>query len=245
MKHLKDYKWFWVTFLIWFFLGCLGAWALIFSPAPLNQRIISEFTVQINGAIGKNTISRVSGSMNLALERITRDLEEKGWENISGRVNLAPLLLNTAPEYRNILNRLIQLRLFQNRENYKFLGCLDEANQQETYQWISEIPKTAFDSLKPGQSGFPMIPPSTALNVSWIKSKKMESLSWTTKNDPAFQGNFPRFYSAQGFSGKLTSSSNDFRERVYILRRGTDRIVAVLTGENGKFVTSLVKLKGN
>ncbi len=120
------------------------------------------------------------------------------------------------------------------------LGLLSDFNDNQTYEWIAEIPQKALKSPKPSEMDFPFKPPSPALDIMDVKSGKIEICRWSlmSSKDPNLQ--FSETYAAQGFSGRLWSKQNG--ESVYILQRGTLRLLAVVEADHEKILISVVKL---
>ena len=237
MRHIANYKWFWITIGAWCFIATVGAWALIYSPFQLDTRLISEFSTEINKSINKNQIYLISSPMGLSLETVTEKWEAKGWKNMSGRINLAAALLNMPKEYYQYFNQLVQIRAFESEDSFRILGLLTAGNGGETYQWVSEIPKKSLESQDPSNVDFPLKPPPESLNALTVKTKDMETSIWSLDSKLNVVEMFSRAYSAQGFSGRLLSKKND--ESFFILRKGSIKLLA-LVSDNGKKSTILL-----
>lgn len=238
MTH--QYKWFWITFCGWCFTAAVGAWALIFSPFHLNSKKISEFSSEVNGTVGINQILVCASPLPESLRATTQQWQSEGWKCTTGTLNLAPLLLKSSKENWAGLDSLAQLRIFQKGDSYRLLGLLSDFNDNQTYEWIAEVPKKALKSLKPSEVDFPLKPPSTALDIRTVKSKKIETCMWSLRSPKKPDAQFMDTYASQGFSGRLWSKQN--RESIYILRRGTLRLLAVVEAGNKKSSISVVKL---
>jgi hypothetical protein len=237
---MKNHKWFWMTFGAWCFIATMGAWALIFSPFHLNLKKISEFQVKINGYSSKSQVLTTSAPIDRSLNAITRQWESEGWKSLTNNLNFAPILMNIPEKYENLASTLVQLQIFQKNEDYRLLGLLNDVNDNQTYQWIDEVPKKAIKGQDPSKIEFPLKPPQNASNVFTIKSEKVETCSWSLPAGPRIENQFIHTYASQGFNGRIWSRRTG--ESTYILQRGSIKLLAVLDQSGNKNIISLVKL---
>lgn len=237
---MERYKWFWMTFLAWFFLGTLGASAMIFSPFHLDLKEISTFKAKVNGVTDENRILVNSGGIEQNLDALSDQWRKEGWKSVSGNLNLANILLKTPHEYTGALASLVQLRTFENRDSFRLLGLMQDHQNGRTYQWVSEVPKTAI--FPPGQNdiNFPLMPPSTAMDLIHVETGKLELLTWTQPAEGAAEEGFVHLYASQGFSGRLWSMDPD--GSTYLLQMGSTKLLAVIQGGDEEDTISVVKL---
>ncbi len=234
------YKWFWITFCGWCFIATVGAWALIFSPFHISTQKISDFSNKINGATEVNQILVCTSPLRESLKAITQQWQSEGWECTTGTLNLAPVMLKLPKENQSGMDSLAQLRLFQKGGFCRLLGLLGDFNDNQTYEWVAEIPQEAFKSPKPSEMDFPLKPPALASEIMDVKSGKIEICGWSlrpSKNPPL---QFTQTYASQGFSGRLWSEQNG--ESVYFLHRGILRLLAVVETGPKKILISVMKL---
>jgi len=129
-------------------------------------------------------------------------------------LSIANAFLNTPKSYRPYLDRVVQLRLFENRENLRVLGLLNNANDHQTYQWIAEMSKKVLEPQEASSVDFPLEPPASASDIITVKLEKMETCAWSMPHSSDFQA----LYSDQGFSGRILSVRNG--GTVYLLQKG-------------------------
>lgn len=237
---MKNYKWFWMTFGGWCFITTMGAWALIFSPFHLNSKRISEFQVEINGYSALNQVLTSSFPIDRSLKAITGQWESEGWKSITNNFNMAPILMNIPEKYEKLASSLVQLQMFEKNGDYRLLGLLNDMNSNQTYQWINEFPKKAIRGQDPSKVEFPLKPPQTASNVFTIKSEKVKTCSWSVPVSFRIEDQFIHTYALQGFSGRVWSKRTG--ESIYILQRGSVKLLAVLNQSGNKNIISLVQL---
>ncbi len=218
----------------------MGAWALIFAPFHLNSKKISEFQLKINGYPSQNQVLASSAPIDKSLNAITGQWESEGWKSQTNTINLAPILMNIPENYEKLASSLVQLQIFQKNGDYRLLGLFDNSNNNQTYQWIEEVPKKAIQSEDPSKVEFPLKPPQSALNVFTIKSKKIETCGWSFSSSSKIEDQFIHTYASEGFNGKIWSKHTG--ESVYILQRGTIKLLAVLNQSGNRNTISLVKL---
>jgi hypothetical protein len=239
--NMKNYKWFWITFCGWCFITTMGAWALIFSPFHSSSKKISEFQVEINGYQGQNQVLTSSAPIDRSLKELTGQWEGEGWKSLTNNLNLAPILMNIPKNYEKLASSLIQLQIFQKNGDYRLLGLLNDVNSNQTYQWIDEVPKKALQGQDPSKVEFPLKPPQNASNILTVKSEKIETCSWSFLTNSNIEDQFIHTYASQGFSGRTWSKQPG--ESIYILQRGSVKLLATLNQSGGKNIISLVKLK--
>jgi hypothetical protein len=237
---MRRYKWFWMTFFAWCLLGTVGAWALIFSPLYLNSKKISEFTAQVNGSVTTSTILVDSAPISASLEVITKEWQKKGWKYVAGDLNLAPVILNIPKKHSKYLAPLVQLRVFQNKDSYRLLSLWNDLINHQTYQWITEAPQNVFKPQTPSTVVFPFKPPLEAANIVTVKSEKMETLLWTLPSQKDPETTFAHLYTSQGFCGQLWARQSC--GKIYFLRKGPIKLLAIVKQKGMKNTTILVKL---
>lgn len=241
---MLKFKWFWITFLGWCLIGAASAWALIYSPFRFDTKTISEFGAEINGYKAKSQIRVSTSSLGASLNSLSEELEEAGWKCVSRKLNLASILLGNPQNFKKSLDSLVQVQMFQNKDSYRLLGLWCDYNDHQTYQWVTDIPQKALKSQKSSDVDFPLKPPVDAFNVLTIKTEKMEACSWALAASQRPLARFSNIYTSEGFSGRLWSEKPG--EAVYILRRGSVKLLAVIQTETTKNnLISLVKLDKN
>jgi len=236
---MKDQKWFWLTFGTWCFITTVGAWALISSPFHLDSKVISEYPLQFNGTVEKNRISVCASELDQSVVAIRQEWQKEGWTCTTRNFDLFSLLMNPSPADRSLADKLARLLVFQNGANVRLLGLLRNYEDGQTYQWTAEMSQKAFEIKDPSQLDFPLKPPVNALNFFFIKSKKLECCTWSLPLSPDIENQFTTGYVSQGFSGRLWSRKSD--ESVYILKKGSTRLLGVIKRESQNNKISLVK----
>jgi hypothetical protein len=237
---VKNRKWFWLTFGAWCFIASVGAWALIFSPFSWESKEISEFSLQVNGSIETHQIRLGSGSVKGTLDALTYQWEQEGWRCETRDVDLAAFMTNVPLEYEKAMASIVQLRVFKGKDSYRILGLLNDPEKDQTYQWIAEIPKAAVRGQNPSQTDFPLKPPVNAINVFTVKSEKMDASLWSFPRQKNTESQFVDIYVSQGFSGHLWARQS--YDSVYILRKGSIRLLGIVDQGSKKNMISLVKL---
>jgi hypothetical protein len=237
------FKWFWITFSGWCLIAAVSAWALIFSPLSLNSKKVFEFKGEINEQAAESQILVSPAPINFSLDELTAQYQKQGWNCMCKNLNLASILLDAPQEYSQLLNSLVQVRTFKNKETYRLLGLWSDFAHNQTYQWVMDVPQKTFVSPKSSDITFPFRPPSTALNILDIKFEKMEACSWSFPSNKKPNEQFLDAYSSEGFSGRLWS--RDSGQSVYILHRGSVKLLAVVQADGEKNTILVVKVDKN
>lgn len=237
---MTRFKWFWITFSAWCLIATVGAWAVIYSPFRLDSKKVCEFEAQINGKLVKSQILVTSTSLDLSLDGLTSQWQEQGFECVSKNINLASVLLKIPKKYWGALNSLAQIRMFQNNDDYRLLGLWSDPNDHQTYQWITDVPKGILKAQTTSTSSFPFRPPTNASNFMVIKTEKMETLMWCLPSGPKPDQELMNFSASQGFAGRLWSKR--LNESVFLLQKGSLRLIATAEQDGNKNVFSLVKI---
>lgn len=240
MNRLRSYKWFWGTLAVWLFSFTVSAWALIYSTFHLNPQTISKFSCEINGYQTQVEFSSTRGKMDLSMESLTKKWQEKGWVNITTKINLAGVLLGVPKQYQPQLDPLLQIRAFQKAGSLRMLGLWFDGQSNQTYQWVSDMPQEALQAQDPARMDFPLKPPTQAFGLLNIKTKKMSVCLWSVKTVGEPGPFFAQIASAQGFSARSLSGSGD--ETSYLLQKGSTRLIGVAKKEGNKTTISLMAL---
>ncbi len=202
----------------------------------LSSTRITEFSATVNGAVETNQVLVAAAPLDANLETLTKEWKEADWKPLARNFNIVNAFLNTPRTYRPYLDRVVQLRLFQNKDRLRLLGLLNDASGHQTYQWIAEIPKKILDPQDPASVDFALTPPAGASDIINVKMEKMEVCVWSMPRARDFQ----TVYLSQGFSGKTWSDRNE--GSVYVLQKGTVKLMAVVKKNAGQSRISLVKL---
>ena len=234
------YKWFWMTLLFW--TGCgvaVSAWALIFSPHRPDFSEIAAFSGEVNGSRQDHEISVSAVSLEDARVETEGRWRREGWTPVGGPANFASVVLGLKDD--GLLDPTLRVSLFAKEGRYRVLGFLRDPRKNLTYRWVGEIPKETFNAPSPGDPwDFPIAPPRWALHPYFGRLGEFQMATWGFPSDNASQERFLETCRVQGFEGKIFSESGG--EIVYILTRGSVRLIAVLTGGNSVREVSLVWL---
>ena len=239
MIHLIRHKWFYFTFGFWCFISALSAWALIFSPLHMNSNKISEFTAELNGTSISNQILKTPASLENSLSFLSLPWQKEGWVCVSGRINIASILLNIPDFQDDLINPILQLRLFKKNNALRLLGLWTNAQEGQTYTWIAETTQTAVQPLKFSEGSFPLKPPPGAMGIFGVKTEHTEALAWSENPGKNPVESFKKNYLSQGFSGKILSTQKG--ELLYILQKGGLKLFSVVPqNDKNNYVVFLV-----
>lgn len=233
-------KWFWITLFVWCLMGAAGAWALIYSPLHYGSRELCRFAVGFNGAVQDNHIMVHDAPIRPFAKAITRQWERDGWRCASGNLDLAPILLNAPEKVEHLLPDLAQAKVFERGDSIRALLLL-KGTDERTYQWVAEVPKSSLASGMAAATDFPVKPPPGSSNILLLKAKTMETCQWSQSAHADRTDTFGRFYAAQGFSGRLWSKRGS--ESIFLLQRGSVRLLAVLGERDGVTTVALTRIK--
>ncbi|GEM_PF-3421094 len=239
-KIFSQHLWFWSALFGWCFITAVGAWALIFAPFDIRPKKFSEFSVKINGVTEDNQLLVCNAPLRESLESVTDQWQAEGWKCITGILNLAPLLSTMPKSDQETLDRFAQLRCFKKGENFRLLGFLGDSNSNQTYEWICEIPAKTLEEQKPFAIDFPLKPPQNAVHIFTIKAQKVETCIWSLPFSTNPEGRFIDDFTSQGFNGRLWSKQGE--GHVYLLQRGSIRLLASIEMTDKKETISVVKL---
>lgn len=237
---MVKFKWFWMTFVCWCLLGVVGAWALIYSPFSFSSKKVAEFKAEINGETAESQILVSSASLGSSLDALNEKWRNEGWNRVSENLNLASVLLDMPKKYTGVLDSIVQVQMFQNKDSCRLLGLWNDFNDNQTYEWVTDVPQKAIKSPKPSEVDFPLKPPAGAINVLTVKSRKTEICSWSLASPKESPTQFTNIFALEGFSSRLWSTQPG--EWVYILQRSSTKLLAVVQMEGEKKSISLVKL---
>ena len=235
------YKWFWITLTTWVILGTIfSCWAFIYSPLKLDWREKVQFNGSLNGFKESNTVDIVSGALADCLEQTKKQWEIEGWKPMTGGLNLAPLLLGLSSDH-NLLSPYLYVGIFQKKDYYRVLSFYNDYRLNQTYRLVSEIPQKAFNPKEIlNHWNFPLKPPVEAFSPYCGEFKKFGIALWFLPFDKNSQDHFQAFCSDQGFDYRLWKTED--KEKIFTLRKGNIRLIAVLNTEDKKNVISMVRL---
>ena len=237
MNHFLLFKWFYLTLGFWCLLSTFSGWALIYSPFHLNPKPLSEFAVQVNGMTARNRLRFLSGSVRDSLDSITDDWKNEGWVCSTGSLNLAPILLNAPADFTDSLSSLAQLRIFKRKGELRLLGLLAVPAEGKTFLWTVEINQATALSFKPTEIVFPLVPPTEAVNVFWVKSARAEFLSWSMPGRKASTKYFENHCASQGFIERLLSHQTG--EDLFLIQKGSTKLTAIAQNDKNNYAVFL------
>jgi hypothetical protein len=134
----------------------------------------------------------------------------------------------------------VQLKVFKNRNSYQLLGLWEDFNNNQTFQWIAEVPKNVIKTQVPSNVDFPLKPPAAATGIITVKSEKIESLLWTLTLQKDPEASFVRTYTSQGFLGRLWSRQSG--KYIFILHKGSEKLLGIVENNGSINTTILMKL---
>jgi hypothetical protein len=234
------YKWFWITLALWFVLGAITSRALIFSPFQFTPQKIAHLEPTVNGQKQSDDFYVLLNCLQDCLITTTKHWEEAGWKCVTPGANIASLLLGLKNN-DTILSSYIQLRLFQKKESYRLLGLWNDEKNRKTYECVCEFPISIFsEKASINHWDFPLKPSSGAFRPFCFNYGGQHIASWEQPSDGNGEYQFHQLFSNQGFTGRLWSRRNE--ETVYILQKGSIKLLAVIRPQNMRTSISLVKV---
>jgi hypothetical protein len=234
------YKWFWLTLAIWFVLGAISSWALIFSPLNFNPEKKAHIEPEINGQKESDDFYVLSNPLQNCLIITTKNWEGEGWKCVTQGANIAPLLFGFQKN-DTIFSSYINLSLFQKNDLYRILGLWSDEKDYQTYESVSEFPTSIFSEKNSiDHWDFPFKPPSGAFRPFCFNYDGQQIASWAQPYNGKDEDQFHELFSGQGFTGRLWSRRNE--EAVYILQKDSIKLLAVIQYQNTRLTISLMKV---